>query len=188
MNDTAEKLLEAAEDLCRTVGFNAFSYRDLAERVGVRTASIHYHFPSKSDLGRAMVLRYRQRFEQKLDEITRRNPSCLARWQEFVGCLEAALGNGDKLCLGSMLGAEATSLPPDMLPELRKFFQAGEAFIVTLLSDGKSTGQIKRQLDEPATAATLFAALQGALIASRASNDPSRIRTAGHWLFQSIAA
>lgn len=42
-----DQLLEHTLVLVRQRGFNGFSYRDLAERVGVKTSSIHYHFPSR---------------------------------------------------------------------------------------------------------------------------------------------
>ena len=56
---TRHALLDAAGELAQTRGYNAFSFRDLSERIGVTTASIHYHFPSKADLGRELVIRYR---------------------------------------------------------------------------------------------------------------------------------
>ena len=37
--------LNLAETLVRTRGYNGFSYRDLAEQIGIKTASIHYRFP-----------------------------------------------------------------------------------------------------------------------------------------------
>lgn len=52
---TALEIIEAAQELAQTRGYNGFSYQDIAERVGIRTASIHYHFPSKGDLGKAAL-------------------------------------------------------------------------------------------------------------------------------------
>jgi TetR/AcrR family transcriptional repressor of nem operon len=52
MNKTTKTtLLDVAEELLLTRGYNGFSYNDIAEKVGIRKASIHYHFPSKSGLG-----------------------------------------------------------------------------------------------------------------------------------------
>jgi AcrR family transcriptional regulator len=50
-----ERILDVAEALGQTRGFNGFSYADIAVQLGVTKASLHYHFPSKSDLGRALV-------------------------------------------------------------------------------------------------------------------------------------
>ena len=48
---TYNQILELANKYLQKVGFNAFSYSDLANEIGIKKASIHYHFPSKTDLG-----------------------------------------------------------------------------------------------------------------------------------------
>lgn len=188
MSDKAEQLLDAAEDLCRRVGFNAFSYRDLADRVGIRTASIHYHYPAKADLGRAMALRYRQRFEQALDGILRASPAARPRWQAFSGALQQALGEGDKLCLGGMLSAEFTGLSPEIQQEVTRFFHAGEAFTRTWLTAGVAAGELRlppgQSLDTLPKA--IFASMQGAMLAARACNDSGRLQSAADWIYETL--
>ena len=61
-SDTGEQILDRAEALIQTRGYSAFSYQDISEALGIRKASIHYHFPSKTDLGIAVVDRYVERF------------------------------------------------------------------------------------------------------------------------------
>src|SRR5258706_9278478 len=61
-SDTAEQILDLAGLLIKTRGYSAFSYQDIADSLGIRKASIHYHFPSKADLGIAVVDRYVARF------------------------------------------------------------------------------------------------------------------------------
>ncbi|KFJ90149.1 TetR family transcriptional regulator, partial [Pseudomonas sp. 1-7] len=51
-------MIQTAENLMRTRGYTAFSYADLSEAVGIRKASIHHHFPTKEDLGAAIVEEY----------------------------------------------------------------------------------------------------------------------------------
>ena len=48
-SDTAEQILDLAETLIQTRGYSAFSYQDIADSLGIRKASIHYHFPSKTE-------------------------------------------------------------------------------------------------------------------------------------------
>ena len=57
---TATRILDAAQALVQQRGYNAVSYGDLAEALDLTTAAIHYHFPSKADLGQALVGRYRR--------------------------------------------------------------------------------------------------------------------------------
>jgi TetR/AcrR family transcriptional regulator, transcriptional repressor for nem operon len=55
MQDTKERIIELADYLIKTKGFNAFSYKDIADPLDIKNAAIHYYFPSKCDLGMAVV-------------------------------------------------------------------------------------------------------------------------------------
>src|ERR1041384_2875350 len=61
--DTREEILNCAEELWQRRGYNVFSYPHIAVQRGIRNAAIHYHFPSKENLGVALIQRYRQRFQ-----------------------------------------------------------------------------------------------------------------------------
>ena len=61
-----DEILDVAEALVQTRGYNGFSFRDVAAAVGVKSSSVHYHFPTKADLGATLARRYRERFLDKL--------------------------------------------------------------------------------------------------------------------------
>src|SRR5208282_4598313 len=67
----AAAILNVAERLAQTRGYNGFSYADIAEELGVTKASLHYHFPSKAELGRALITRYQAVFAAALETIDR---------------------------------------------------------------------------------------------------------------------
>ncbi len=50
MDDTAERILEAAAGLFAEKGFKASTTREIAKRAGVNIASLHYHFHDKRGL------------------------------------------------------------------------------------------------------------------------------------------
>src|SRR4051795_11035403 len=60
--DTAQRILDVAERLVQTRGFNGFSYADIASALEVTKASLHYHFPTKAELGRRLIERYNNAF------------------------------------------------------------------------------------------------------------------------------
>ena len=66
LNKTAHKVLDVAEELIQKRGFNAFSFKDLQERVGIKTSSIHYYFPTKQELASALIERYSESFKDQL--------------------------------------------------------------------------------------------------------------------------
>ena len=70
-SETAEKILDVAEQLIQTRGCSAFSYQDIADALKIKKASIHYHFESKTDLVIAVIERYTERFDEALKNIAR---------------------------------------------------------------------------------------------------------------------
>ena len=70
VNPTAQKILTIAQQNVQTKGFNGFSYQDLAQEIGIKTSSIHYHFPTKDDLALALVTAYREAFDAELAQIS----------------------------------------------------------------------------------------------------------------------
>src|SRR5262245_24170371 len=105
-----ERILDAAERRMRAVGYGAVSFRQLAKDVAIKSASIHYYFPEKADLGVELVERYTQRFKERLDEIDTSNlKSAIAA---FLNLYADALKIGETMCLCAILGAEANGLPP----------------------------------------------------------------------------
>ena len=57
MNDTRNEIIRIGNELVRSVGYNAFSYADIAKALNIKNAAIHYYFPSKSDLGVEIIER-----------------------------------------------------------------------------------------------------------------------------------
>ena len=56
--NSKEALLAAAKRTAQAHGYTGLNFRDLAEEVGIKAASMYYHFPSKADLGAAVARRY----------------------------------------------------------------------------------------------------------------------------------
>ena len=85
--DTRRELLDLAETLVRTRGYNGFSYRDLAEQIGIKTASIHYHFPTKGDLGEALIENEREVFARNLAQLDAAEKDPRRRLERFIRAL-----------------------------------------------------------------------------------------------------
>jgi TetR/AcrR family transcriptional repressor of nem operon len=66
---TSQQILDIAQRLVQTRGFNAFSYADIANELSVSKASLHYHFASKAKLGVRLIERYEDGIERALGEI-----------------------------------------------------------------------------------------------------------------------
>jgi len=170
---TREQLVSHAQTLIRQRGYNGFSYRDLAEHVGVKTASIHYHFPQKEDLLLEAVTDYTARVTQVMQGIDETLPAQerLARYTElFAG------SPSDQICMCGMLAADFASVPDRVRVALQAFFRMHENWLAKVIAEGARDGTLKSCGDPQAEARSLFAAFQGALLASRLFQSTERVR------------
>ncbi len=169
--DTQAVLLDAAQELVQVRGYNAFSFRDLAERVGIKSASIHYYFPSKGDLCRALLVRYRQRFNAALADIDRRGRGPRRKLKSYTQLFHDTLEMGNRMCLCGMLAADLETLPPQVLDELRGFFTDNQEWLAKVLTEGQETGKARFDGDAEAEARLIVSGLEGAMLVARLYGD-----------------
>ena len=175
-SETAEQILDLAETLIQTRGYSAFSYQDIADALGIRKASIHYHFPSKTDLGVAVIDRYIARFDAALNQIAaNQTQSSMAMLDFYVQPYLLFAGTPDRVCLSAALAGEMLALPPEIREKVEYFFRAHQAWLTKILQRGTAHGEFELQAPAPKVARMMFGALQGALLVKRATGDISQI-------------
>src|SRR3954467_368037 len=91
---TVNRILDTAELLVQTRGFNDFSYADIALELGITKAALHYHFRSKAVLGDALIARYSARFFAALDAVETTETDAGRRLARYVGLYRAVLASG----------------------------------------------------------------------------------------------
>lgn len=187
MTSTASQLLDTAHDLVQARGFNAFSYKDLAEAVGIRTASIHYHFPSKADLGAALIGRYIDRLEDTLASIEASKRSARARLIAFFDLYKATEAEG-AICLCGSLASDLETLTPEVRTQVQAYLVRSETWLAAQLKDGETSGAFTLPGRPRDLAATLLASLQGGLILARARGTTKVIATIQRGFLASLEA
>lgn len=170
-NTTRELLLAHAEKLIRMRGCNGFSYRDLAEHVGVKTSSIHYYFPGKDDLLYEAVEAYSTRALGAVRAIDTTQPA-QAQLVQYLSMMESAACGAGELCLGGMLAADVMSLSDRVRGALQGFFRAHEAWLARVLAEGAEQGTLKFSGTPEAAGRAVFATVQGCLLVSRLFQQP----------------
>lgn len=175
--DTKSALLSEAEALIRTMGYAAFSYADLSERVGIRKASIHHHFPTKEALGAAVIDTYLERFVAELDALSRRAISAKRKLQTYGDFFASSLHDGQMPMCGA-LAADAAYLPASMQSRVKRFFELHLAWLEKAVADGMAAGEIAGGQSAKAAALLLLSTLQGASIVAWALKDPSVVKPA----------
>lgn len=175
MRDTRAELLTEAETLVRRRGYSGFSYADLADAVGIRKASIHHHFPTKTDLAVALLAAYGARYATALDSILAASDDGVARIdayaQLYLQGVETGLG-----CLCAALAAELDTLPERLRSDLTRFFETHIAWLERVLREGRANATVRERVEPAHVARMIIAALEGALMIERVAAGPAGFR------------
>ena len=186
-NDTATRILDIGERLVQVRGFNGFSYADVAAELDMTTAALHYHFPGKAELGRALIARYTERFEAALAEIDARIPDAPAKLDAYAA-LYADVLRDRRMCLCGMLAAEYQTLPDPMRDAVIAFIDANEAWVEQVLTDGRDAGTIALAGPASDAARLIVSGLEGAMLVARPYGDVARFDTAAVTLLAGFTA
>jgi TetR/AcrR family transcriptional repressor of nem operon len=180
------EILDLAQKMIQTRGYNGFSFKDLAEALQVKPAAIHYHFPAKVDLGRALMARYRHRLHLSLTKIDGMGLSPRRALERYIQLFYATLKPDNRLCLCGMLATELITLPEPLQEDVRVFFQDNEAWLARTLGEGRASKALEFEASSAAVARCVYATLHGAMLSAHTFGDPSRLHTAGRWLLESL--
>lgn len=183
--DTRTLLLQEAEMLLRTHGYAAFSYADLSERVGIRKASIHHHFPTKEDLGVAVIDAYLERFREDIDVLANKPIDTAAKLAGYGDFFASSLRDGMMPLCGA-LAADSSELPSSMQKRVSKFFQLHLDWLQEIISEGVRKRELKADPSAARSAVTLLSTLQGASIVAWALKEPSLIKPAYRQVLETI--
>jgi TetR/AcrR family transcriptional regulator, transcriptional repressor for nem operon len=163
---TAETILAAAEQMTQAVGYNGLSFRDLANAVGIKSASVHYHFPTKGHLGAAVARRYTDRLIDHLSKVDSLDDDPAIALAAYVKVFRTTLEQDGRMCLCGMLAAETDSVPEEVRAEVRRFVDLNVRWISKTIERAAGTSSF-----EPEHARALFAALEGAMLVARGTGD-----------------
>ena len=151
-------------------GFNGFSYADIAQEVGIRKASLHHYFPTKTDLGLALIEVYSAQVDNALLHISNSTLPADEKLAAYVALYRGSL-EANRMCLCGMLASEALTLDAVMLPGIKRFFARNAEWLTEILAIGKSQKLFAFPGSAAAQARLLLSTLQGALLIARATGD-----------------
>ena len=157
--DTRETIMTVAKAMVQARGYNALSFREIAKDIGIKSASIHYYFPTKGDLGAAVAQRYTDDAVGSFEQLLASPLDLAARFERYIAVFRAALLNDNRMCLYGIMAAEYGDLPPPVRVAVDGFSAANARWLVQLLD-----------ADE-ARALAIFAAIEGAQLVARGRGD-----------------
>ena len=169
--DTPQRILDVAERLVQTRGFNGFSYADIADALKVTKASLHYE----------------RNFLVALQAIDAQGKDARDRLRRYAAIYGSVLQH-DRMCLCGMLAAEYGTLPEDMRARMRHYFEENERWLVAVLRQGRKEKSLKFAGTPAEAARALVGSLEGAMMLARSFADPARFKSASERLMVELGA
>jgi TetR/AcrR family transcriptional regulator, transcriptional repressor for nem operon len=161
--DIREAILNSAESRIRAGGYHSCSFREIASDVGIKSASVHYHFPTKAELGAALVARYQARVLAEIGSPDDER-DLAAKLGAMRGAFRNGLERGDGMCLCGVLATETRSLPSPVAGATQHYFIACNDWLRRAFS--------RDQIEQPGRKALqVTALLQGAMLQAIALDD-----------------
>lgn len=162
-----EAILKAAKTAAQTHGYNGINFRSIGEVVGIKNASIYYHFPSKAELGAAVAERYWQDAAKVLDNIRAANPEPERCLELYPSIFRSSLENGNRLCLVSFMAAEYEDLPDAVKDQVKAFAHINIDWLTQVLTLAGSASEEHCK----SRARAIYAAVAGAQLVARSRGD-----------------
>ena len=173
LSTTSDDILACARSLIVAGGYNRFSYADVAQVVGIRKASIHHHFPTKVDLVRTLVARYRAEAEVGMANLELQSSNALEKLRLYVRYWEVCIADADlPFCICALLASQLPVLPEEVGLEVRAHFRSLSDWLTSVLERGTRHGQLHLATSPRAEAEAFMATVHGAMLSARAYGDP----------------
>src|ERR1700712_610748 len=161
--NSKEAIMAAARRTAQAHGYNGLNFRDLAAEVGIKSASLYYHFPSKADLGAAVARRYWEDSAAALDVMWSENLDPHQGLHQYPEIFRRSLENDNRLCLGSFMAAEYIDLPDAVKTEVLAYADVHVAWLSRILL---AAGIVSAEQSAP-RARAIYAAVAGAQLLAR---------------------
>lgn len=163
------EIAAATRSLIAERGFEGLRMRDIAERVGINIATLHYHVPSKEALVELVAQSLRDEFRAQFARHSREGLSGMEELRlEFADFREMLIGNNEAFVVMAELasrGKRDAKIGAVMQP-LHAYWSR---MIADVVEHGSKDGSIRSGLDAQATAAIIIG---GMISSQRATSDP----------------
>ena len=174
--DRREALVEAAFNQIAERGFEGLRTREVAGRVGLNIATLHYYFPTKETLIRGVIGHAMQRFRSTLEP----HGSASDQLSNHLRAVRKLLG--DEPELGVVMGELAlrSARDPVLARIMRETNEAWHKTVRGLLRRAAREGFLEAELDSDDTASLIVATLTSMTLPTIASAE--RVDQALHQL------
>lgn len=166
--DTREKIIYLGEALFQQFGYNGFSYKHISDKLGIKNAAIHYHFPSKEDLGVAIITHSRNRLERWKEKMDTLDISPTEKLEKYIdGMYGWQIEKGNRICMIAATGTDYFSIPEKMQQQAQSLGYFIRKIYTEILEEGLKKGEFQFEGETKYQALSILMTLQGSLMTAR---------------------
>lgn len=164
------KIISESYKFLTKKGYSSFSYADLAKKVGITKASIHYYFPSKSDLGEEVIRQSLALLISKLANIELSSENSIDRLNSYLDLFMEDF-NCSRLPLCCSLSADRENLPDGMILLMADYFNTHLNWVIKIITQGQERHEIVKSIKAKQMALLIINLLEGANIVANALQE-----------------
>lgn len=173
-------ILDATQLLLETRGFNGFSTRELANELGISSASLHHHFATKGDLAAAVIDRVREQINAKLALIAVEVEGFELRVQHFQEAMQASS------MLLAMCAADFPTLPTVAQNEVRQVYANMLGWLGRFATQARNDGELSGDTNVENVSAEVLSSLLGKAMLSRTETATQLSMPKSAWAWQRV--
>ncbi|MGC4099944.1 TetR/AcrR family transcriptional regulator [Ferruginibacter sp.] len=133
--NTRDAIIKVGDELIRDRGFNAFSFYDVSKALGIKNASVHYHFPTKTALAIAVVQQHSRLVDELMQKTAAKDP--LVKLQAFLSIYTYTKAE-NKVCIVGSLATDLHSVDGSIQQELKLLVEKILHWVTGILEEGRN--------------------------------------------------
>ncbi len=141
----ADEMIEAAAEVFAALGYHGASTQDIADRLGMRQASLYYYFPSKEAALEQVCVRGVGDFLERAQEIASRNVSATEKLVAII--LRHLQPQEERPAFVRCFIRERRFLPKDSRRRIGRLARRYERILQEVIETGVASGELRRDLD-----------------------------------------
>jgi TetR/AcrR family transcriptional regulator, transcriptional repressor for nem operon len=176
---TKAEIIDAARRLIETRGCNGFSVRDVSEEVGITTASLHYHFPTKGGLITEALSQDRAKMNERMAAIEGETETFAFRTMLMNQFFSTSSGEPGAIGAAVVAAVDLFTLPPECQAEVQQWFLNMEGWLTRFAMQARATGELPTDHPVDVQVSDACASLLGAMLLPRTRAHLSPLQASG---------
>lgn len=176
---TRRRIVEEATRLIYERGYGKTTVDQVIESAGVTKGSFYYHFPTKQELGYAVIDNASSCILGRIDHsLEDRRLSPVARIERMLEEVQSMVEVAEcsRGCILGNLALEMGHGPEGFRLRIASAFQAWSSLIAGQLEEMKASGELAADADCRSYADFAVSALEGGIMMSKLARDPAPVR------------